>query len=257
MYDRVPRETRSRFPVSMALIGVKDSSNRLIAALSQSSRRGLWPAVERVEIARGEVLSRIGTRISHFFFIESGMVSLIKSMQDGKGVEISAVGLEGVAPLGAAFDLEHSVLDSVVQIPGWVLRIRREELKSRLAQDEEFGVVMRSYGAVALSQLAQGAACNILHTVEERCCRWLLMANDCACSDSFPLTHEFLGMTLGVRRASVSVTAEALQKKGLIRYSHGRLTITDRSALEAAACECYTTSRNEIETLFRSLRSNR
>jgi CRP-like cAMP-binding protein len=229
---------------------LEEPRNRIIAALSETSRRGLRSALERMETKRGQVLSVAGTTLSHFYFIESGMVSLVKWMRNGEGVEITAVGPEGIVPPGVVVDFERAVLESIVQIPGSVLRIRRDDLRRRLARDHELLTLMRSYAETAMSQLAQTAACNILHPVEARCCRWLLMAHDSAHSDNFQLTHEFLGMMLGVRRATVSVAAEALQRAGLIHYSHGNLTITDRPALERVACECYATTRSEFADLF-------
>ena len=180
------------------------SSNRIIGALSEASRRALWSSMERIDTKTGQVLGRTGESISHFYFVESGMISLMKSMQNGAAVEISTTGPEGIAPLGAIFDLDRAVFESVVLIPGEVLRIRREALRKRLASDRELFHVMRGYAGVALNQLAQSAACNILHSVEERCCRWLLTAHDAARDRTFSLTHEFLGAMLGVRRASVS-----------------------------------------------------
>ncbi len=232
------------------------SSNRIIAALSESSRRGLWPSMERLDTKTGQVLGRTGESISHFYFVESGMISLMKSMQNGAAVEISTTGPEGIAPLGAIFDLDRGVFESIVLIPGEVLRIRREVLRKKLASDRELFAVMRGYAGVALNHLAQSAACNILHSVEERCCRWLLMAHDAAHDRTFSLTHEFLGAMLGVRRASVSVAAQTLQRAGVIRYCHGQMTITDRAALERAACECYAATKLEFETFFQQLRYN-
>lgn len=231
------------------------SSNRIIAALSDASRRSLWSSMERIETRTGQVLGRIGESIPHFYFVESGMISLMKSMQNGAAVEISTTGPEGIAPPGAIFDLDRAVFESVVLIPGKALRIRREELSKRLANDRELFNVMRGYAGVALNQLAQTAACNILHSVEERCCRWLLMAHDTARGRTFSLTHEFLGAMLGVRRASVSVAAQALQRAGMIRYCHGQMAIIDRAALERAACECYAATRQEFEALFGQSRS--
>jgi CRP-like cAMP-binding protein len=225
--------------------------NRIISALSESNRRSLSSLLEPMETTAGEVLNAVGSRITHFYFVDSGMVSLVRPMQDGNGVEIGAVGREGIVPPGAIFDVDHAVLESVVQISGSVRRVRRGDLKKRLAQDRELLHIMRSYSGVALSQLAQAAACNILHDVDQRCCRWLLTAHDSARSDTFHLTHEFLSMMLGVRRASVSVAAANLQRRGLIHYSHGEMTVTDRRALEQAACECYATTRREFEELFR------
>lgn len=232
---------------------IQKSSNRIIAALPDASRRSLWTSLERIDSTRGQVLGRTGEPVSHFYFVERGMISLIKSLRSGEAVEISAIGPEGVAPPGAVFGLDRGVFESVVQIPGRLLRIRRDELKKRLAYDAQLMHVMRRYAGAELSQLAQTAACNILHPIEERCCRWLLAAHDSALGNSFALTHEFLGMMLGVRRASISVAAQALQRAGLIRYSHGQMTVTDRAALEGATCECYAATRQEFDTLFRSL----
>jgi CRP-like cAMP-binding protein len=245
-----PDSPRRIAPIHPLNAGLEEPRNRIIAALSETGRRSLRGSLERMETKRGQVLSAAGSTISHFYFVESGMISLVRWMRNGEGVEISAIGPEGIAPPGALFEFERAVLESIVQIPGFVLRIRRDDLRKRLSRDRELFNLLRSYAAAALSQLAQTAACNILHPVEERCCRWLLMAHDSVRSDNFQLTHEFLGMMLGVRRATVSVAAEALQRAGLIQYSHGNLTITNRVALERAACECYATTRSEFEDLF-------
>jgi CRP-like cAMP-binding protein len=110
--------------------------------------------------------------------------------------------------------------------------------------------VMHKCARFAICQLVQTAACNRLHTLEERCCRWLLIAHDNALAKSFPLTHEFLAMMLGVQRSGVTVAARLLQKAGLIQYTRGRVTITDQSGLQDAACECYGTIRAELKRLF-------
>ena len=228
------------------------SRNQVVSALSFGSRSQLVSAAERVEITRGDVLSRAGSTVSHFFFVESGMVSLIKPMQNGQGAEIGAVGLEGMAPpvAGAIFDCPRAIFDSVVQISGTALCIRRDVLEQLLVHDAELLQLMRAYTGVALNQLVQTAACNTLHLVDQRCSRWLLQAHDRASSDSFALTHEFLAMTLGVRRASVSVAAERLQRAGLIQYNRGNVRISDRRGLEQTSCECYATMRHEIAVFF-------
>jgi CRP-like cAMP-binding protein len=246
----VPERSNRVAPIHQMNPGAEEPRNRILAALSETSRRGLRSALERIETKRGQVLSEAGTRISYFYFVESGLISLVKWMRNGEGIEISAIGPEGIAPPGAVLEFERAVLESIVQIPGSVLRIRRDDMSKRLARDRELLNVMRTYAVAALNQIAQTAACNILHQVEERTCRWLLTAHDSALSDNFQLTHEFLGMMLGVRRATVSVAAESLQRAGLIQYSHGNLSITDRVALERAACECYATTRSEFEDLF-------
>jgi CRP-like cAMP-binding protein len=109
---------------------------------------------------------------------------------------------------------------------------------------------MQKYARFAFSQLAQTAACNRLHSLEERCCRWLLLAHDSALADNFSLTHEFLAMMLGVRRSGVSIVAHLLKKAGLIEYKRGRVTILDRAGLMDAACECYGSTQMQLQQLF-------
>lgn len=137
----------------------------------------------------------------------------------------------------------------MVQNPGTTFRIRRDNLQDMMAKDIALGQALAKY-VHFVAAFAQTAACNRLHHLEERCCRWLLIAHDNARADAFPLTHEFLAMMLGVQRAGVSITANVLQKAGLIQYKHGQVTITDRSGLEDAACECYRTMRMEFDKLF-------
>ena len=128
---------------------------------------------------------------------------------------------------------------------------RREDLAvSAMENDESFRQIVHDHGRFALGQIAQTAACNRLHHLEERCCRWLLIAHDSALSDTFPLTHEFLAMMLGVQRAGVSVYLSLLKKAGLIEQRRGQITITNRAGLEDAACECYRAMRQELDLLF-------
>jgi len=128
---------------------------------------------------------------------------------------------------------------SLVQVPGTAFCIRHDVLKKNIAEDGLLREVLEKYAIFALLAFAQIAACNRLHHLEERCCRWLLIAHDSALSDTFQLTQEFLAMMLGVQRAGVSIPASFLQKAGLIQYRRGQVTIRDRSGLENAACECY------------------
>jgi CRP-like cAMP-binding protein len=228
-------------------------SNRLVDALPAGSRKRIAPYLQRVSLLPGTVLSHSGATISHLYFVETGMVSLIKALKSGQAVEIGVVGYEGIAPPAAAlFNLERAVLETVVQIGGSALRIARSDLKRLMAQDEPLSRLMHRYAEVAFSLLAQTAACNILHGVEERCCRWLLTANDNARADVFPLTHEYLSLMLGVRRASISIAAGSLQRLGFIDYMRGRVAVKNRRGLERTACECYATMQGELNALFSS-----
>jgi CRP-like cAMP-binding protein len=228
----------------------ESTTNRLVGALSVQARRTLWPLLERFTIAPGEVLFDVGTPVTHLYFIERGLVSLVKRMEDGKALEVGAVGIEGISTPNAIFGVDRAIVESVVQIPGAVLRIRKEDFKEMLDDDADFRRVVQGYISAALNQVAQTAACNALHSLEERCSRWLLIGHDNALSDSFPLTHDALAQALGVRRASVSVTESALQKAGLIDYTRGNVRIIDRPGLQSVACECYPTIVGQFDELF-------
>jgi len=174
-------------------------------------------------------------------------------MQDGRVVEIGAVGIEGLTDPTAVLDSDKAALDTIVQIPGDAYRVRLSTLKRLIEDDDRLRIFLQEYAVFTTRQLAQTAACNRLHTVEERCARWLLIAHDSAMSDSFPLTHEFLAMMLGARRSGVSIAAHTLKKAGMIDYSRGNVTILDRAGLEEVACECYGTIQAELAELLPSL----
>lgn len=227
-----------------------DPKNRILTALPQSSRRALTPLLARQNINQGEVLYSVGAPIEHLYFIESGLIALVKPMHDGRSAEVGAIGREGIVTPTGVFGGSRTVMEFVVEIPGSVLRLRYDDFRERLRSDEPFAEIIQRYAGLVMSQLAQTAACNILHSIGERCSRWLLIAHDNALSDSFPITHEFLATVLGVRRASVQVAAAALQKAGSIAYSRAALTITNRALLEESACECYGTIQGQIENLF-------
>ena len=233
------------------------SANRVLRSLSKEARAELWPHFERVAMDQGHVYNSANTRIKHLYFVERGMISLVKVMKDGRTIEIGAVGIEGVADPSGIFDAERAILESVVQIPGTALRIERCVLVQKMAHNVEILRAMRRYVAVALNQFMQTAACNCLHSIEQRACRWLLIAHDSALADTFPLTQEFLAMMLGVQRGSVSIAAQALHRAGLIEYARGRVTIVDRAGLERAACECHGTLREQLAELYSSHQNGR
>jgi CRP-like cAMP-binding protein len=121
---------------------------------------------------------------------------------------------------------------------------------AQLAEDNAFAAVVRRYTQAFFSQISQQVACNGLHSIEERCARWMLLTHDRVGADEFPLTQEFLSQMLGVRRASVSLVAGMLQQAGFIRYQRGRVTVTDRAGLETATCECYLVLREVFDRLL-------
>ena len=226
-------------------------NNRLLLALEPSTLERLLPALEPTAITRGQMIDRVdGRPIENLYFVNCGLISTVKTMRDGRSVEVSAVGVEGVTDPNSLFGIDSAVLDTIVQIPGEAFRIRRELLKREMAVDEPLHQLIQAYARFAFGELAQTAACNRLHSMEERCCRWLLIAHDNALADSFSLTHEFLAMMLGVQRAGVSITARILKKAGLIDYTRAQVKILNRRGLEEIACECYQTIREELRDLF-------
>lgn len=225
-------------------------NNRILRFLPSATRKRLLPALEHISIVRSQEMDRVGRPIEYLYFVNRGLVSFVKTMQDGRTVEVGAVGIEGVTDPNALFVVDRAIVDSLVQIPGSAFRIQRETLRREMAKDAILREMMRRYARFAIGQFMQTAACNCMHSLEERSCRWLLMAHDSALDDTFPLTHEFLAMMLGVQRSGVSIAANLLQKAGLIRYARGSVTITNREGLEDAACECYGVVLDELESLF-------
>ena len=226
-------------------------ANRLLLALPQATLQRMASALEPVELTRGQVIDHVDAYIEHLYFVNRGIISLVKTMHDGRTVEIGAVGIEGMTTPSALFGLDQAAIESIVQLPGAAFRLKRDMLRAEMARDEATRTVMQKYARFAIGALAQTAACNRLHSLEARCCRWLLIAHDSARSDSFELTHEFLAMMLGVQRAGVSIVASLLRKSGLIQYTRGRVTIAYREGLEEAACECYGAMRTELDKIFR------
>jgi CRP-like cAMP-binding protein len=223
-----------------------------LASLPQATLKRIRPSLEHLITQRGDVIARADQPVEYIYFLNRGLVSFIKTMQDGRSVEVGVAGVEGLTSPHSIFGINRAILDAVVQIPGSALRIRHGTLRRCLAEDNKLHEVLANYANFAIIAFAQTAACNRLHHLEERCCRWLLVAHDSALSDTFPLTHEFLAMMLGVQRAGVSIAAHALQRAGLIAYRHGQVTIINRSGLEDAACECYAAMQIEFDKHFRT-----
>jgi CRP-like cAMP-binding protein len=223
----------------------------MLRAMPQAVFGRLRPKLDLIKLSRRDVIYEADAPIQHVYFLDEGLISYVKAMQDGRVVEIGAVGIEGMTGANAILGIETAIFEAVVQVPGTAQRLDRKILQDEIARNEDARVLVQRYLHFTISELGQTAACNRLHSLEERCCRWLLIAHDSARSDVFPLTHEFLAMMLGVQRAGVSITASILQRAGFISYKRGRVTIVDRPGLEATACECYAATRAQLDQLFR------
>jgi CRP-like cAMP-binding protein len=181
----------------------------------------------------------------------SGVVSVVVRLEDGRQVEASTIGNEGMVGMAALLNLELNPFTVIAQVPGTAYRIEAAAFARAVNSNPATGRLLRRYAAYRLAQASQTIACNAVHSVEERMCRWLLMAHDRAGREEFLLTHEFLAEMLGIRRQSVTVTAGIIQRAGLIHYRRGVMCIEDRTGLEEASCECYGISRDLYDGLVR------
>jgi CRP-like cAMP-binding protein len=224
----------------------KGIDNRLLLALPPATLDRILRVSEPVSLVKGQRIDCIDRPIEHVHFVNRGLVCIVKTLQDGRTVEIAAIGTEGVTNLLPFIGIDRTFLDVVVQIPGTALRMRLDAMKRELEIDNAFRRLMQDHVRFGLGELARHIACNRLHHIEQRCCRWLLIAQDHAMSDEFPVTHEFLAMMLGYNRAGVSIAMNSLVKAGLIGHKRGKVTITNRPGLEAAACECYREMNHDL-----------
>jgi CRP-like cAMP-binding protein len=224
-------------------INGKTVNNRLLLAMAPDRLDQLIEHLEPVPLAVGQVLGRAQEPLQRLYFVNRGFVSMVKTMRDGRCVEVGGVGIEGLTASRAVLGVRTAVLDWIVQIPGDAFAVRCEVLEREVEAAPGFLRLLINYMQSALGQIVQTAACNRLHSLEERCCRWMLVASDNALADRFVLTHEFLAAMLGLQRPTVSAAASALRSAGLIDYARGVVTIRDRAALEARACECYAEAR--------------
>jgi CRP-like cAMP-binding protein len=215
--------------------------NKLLAALPRDHFDLLVPNLTAVPLQQGEVLAEPGDEFDHVYFPQSGMLSLLAVLRDGKAIETATVGREGVVGAMAGLGLYKSLVRVVAQLPIMVSKIPASQFRKAAAQSEAVRNMCIQYNEVLLSQARITAACNALHVVEARFCRWLLQTADRAESNTVALTHEFLSEMLGVRRTSVTEVASKMQAAGIINYTRGQITIVKRSALETMSCECYQT----------------
>jgi CRP-like cAMP-binding protein len=213
--------------------------NRLLAALPQEERERFFANLQQVPLVLRQVVCEVGAPVGSVYFPEHGVASVLTTMADGSMIEVGMIGFEGMVGATAVLDNEYSAQQIIVQVPGSAMRMKAAECKTAFDQSPAFRRRVLRYLGSLMDLHAQTAACNRLHRIEQRCARWLLMAHDRLQNDVMPMTHEFLASMLGVRRAGVTEAAAELQRSGLIRYHHGRITIIDREGLEAAACECY------------------
>ncbi len=225
-------------------------ANRLLGLLPPKDYQRLRPHLQRIPLGYRQSLYRARKPIGFVYFIESGVGSLVNTMSNGDAAEVGTIGNEGVVGLPLLLGDDRAPTSVYVQVPGVGLRMKAALFSKELARSPSMRTVMLRYAHALFNQVAQSAACNHFHPIEQRCCRWLLMTHDRMRSDEFLLTQEFLAMMLGVQRTGVTAAAGPLQRPGLIRYRRGDVTILDRRGLLRRSCECYSVSKREFDRLL-------
>jgi CRP-like cAMP-binding protein len=243
-----PRPPAESFPMPPNADGDGNHiHNEILIGLPPGECELLYPKLELMRFKTHHVLHEPGDTLKSAYFCNSGLVSILSVLPDGKSVEVGLVGKEGFIGLPLVAGFRTAPTRAVVQIEGSVFRVDGETLRGVLRQCPALELRLQQFSQVMAMQVTQIAACNRLHEVNERLARWLLMSADRIASNSVPLTHELLAQMLGTRRSSVTVAVGMLQKAGLIAHSRGDVKIIDRQKLEEAACECYGIMLGQIE----------
>jgi CRP-like cAMP-binding protein len=223
--------------------------NKLLASLPRGDFNLLIAHLTTVSLPQGLAVLETGEEVDQVYFPHDGMMSLLAVMRDGKAIETATVGREGVVGAMAGLGLYRSLVRIVVQLPMTVSKIASSQFRKAVTGSDPLRNMCIQYNEVLLTQARVTAACNALHPVEARFCRWLLQSADRAASDTVPLTQELLAEMLGVRRTSVTEVAGKIQSEGVITYSRGVIKILDRAGLERLSCECYQTLLDHSATL--------
>jgi len=224
--------------------------NRLLARLPPEDYKRLLPRLKLVPLEFKQILYEARSPMDYAYFPSRGVVSALAVMNDGRAIEVATVGNEGMVGLPLLVGAKTAANRAMVQVPGEALRMGEDVLREEVNRDSHLRRLLIRYHSAFLVQVSQAVACNGLHSIHQRCCRWLLMTHDRAQSDVFPMTHELLAELLGVRRSSVSEVLQQIQEEELIHYSRGKFTVLDREGLKIGACECYTRINEEFERVF-------
>ncbi|WP_213290460.1 Crp/Fnr family transcriptional regulator [Bradyrhizobium sp. sGM-13] len=218
------------------------SKNRILSRASPVDLEDLRPHLRIVEMQRGKVVVESRGRVNQVYFPHGGILSCVVELEDGWAIETGMIGNDGAFGAAQAIDSKASLHKVVVQVSGLASVVDAEHLKAVALSSPDLLALLIKYEQFLLGQVQQTAACNAVHTVEQRTCKWLVRMCDLVGTE-LPVTQEFLAQMMGVRRTSVTGVASHLQKEGLISYSRGKLSILDQDLLQRRACECHRTVR--------------
>lgn len=225
-------------------------TNRLLGALPAEDFAALLPGFDIVALGVKEIVYEINRPITHIYFPLNSVFSLLVRTGEEESVEVGTIGSEGMVGLPVFLGATTAPTFAFSQIPGYSARMEAQVFRDEVGRRGALQQLLQRYTQALFNLVAQGSACNRHHPVGQRLARWLLLTQDRAGADTFPITHEFIAQMLGVRRASATEAAQALQEAGLIRYTWGMVTIVDRQGLEAAACQCYGIITADFEALI-------
>lgn len=225
-------------------------TNRLISALPSKDRLRIFERCEPVSLVFGDVLCEPGESYRHVYFPLNAFLSLVATVEKHPPLEMGLIGNEGMLGATIVLGVNTAPLQSKVQGAGNALRLSAAELRQQMGLSPALRKIISRYLFVLMAQLSQSAACTRFHAVDSRLARWLLETHDRAHAGQFHLTHNFLADMLGVRRSAVTIAAGDLQRKQLISYSRGTISIINRRGLEAASCECYGEAKEDYAELF-------
>lgn len=225
--------------------------NQLLAALPYEECSRIWSRLELVELPGGKVLHQAGERITQVYFPTTAIVSVCAVLRDGVPAEIASIGNDGMVGTTVVLGGDATPHRAVVQGGGHGFRLPGTVLAEECRRGGAMQQLLLRYTQAHSTLVAQTAICGRHHSLAEQFCRCLLLALACSSSDELSLTQETIGSRLGVRRESVTDIAGKLRRDGLIDYRRGRISILDRDALEARACECYGVVRLEFDRLLR------
>jgi CRP-like cAMP-binding protein len=217
----------------------REFRNRILAGLPPHELAPIADRLEPVTLERRRLLYDPERPISHVHFVEHGIASILSVMSDGSGVETATIGAEGMIGMPLFHGLDRTEEQAMIQVPGNGYRLEAGAFVEWLGRAPELRRMLHRFAAYQFTFAAQNSGCNRKHVVSQRCARWLLIVHDRMGEGEFLLTHDFISQMLGIRRASVSDTLAALQRRGIIRTTRSRIAIVDRAALEGEACECY------------------